>query len=217
MKQLNIPFLKIPGSVAGSPECSKFLDSLKREKISEICWPVYGYKPEVAFAIAHNGEAIFLKYYVAEKETRTAFTEINDPVYRDSCVEFFVSLDNGLHYYNLEFNSKGVCLAQYGSGRQDRNLLPESVISEIEKSTRRTSTGDGFYWELCLKIPQSVFCYDEPKNLTGKSVLGNFYKCGDDLEDPHFVVWNPISSEEPDFHLPEYFGRLSFASAPVSP
>ena len=36
----------------------------------------------------------------------------------------------------------------------------------------------------------------------------NFYKCGDETLHPHFGCWNPVVAEEPNFHLPEFFGTL---------
>ncbi len=38
----------------------------------------------------------------------------------------------------------------------------------------------------------------------------NFYKCGDELQTPHFLSWNPIEIEKPDFHRPDFFGTLRF-------
>ncbi|MCK7536290.1 MAG: carbohydrate-binding family 9-like protein [Marinilabiliales bacterium] len=43
-------------------------------------------------------------------------------------------------------------------------------------------------------------------SLAGKSFRANFYKCGDKLSNPHFVTWNPVGTEKPDYHRPEYFG-----------
>ena len=39
----------------------------------------------------------------------------------------------------------------------------------------------------------------------------NVYKCGDLLPVPHFISWNPITTESPDFHRPEFFGQMRFA------
>lgn len=44
----------------------------------------------------------------------------------------------------------------------------------------------------------------------GQNAGVNFYKCGDDLPKPHYLCWNPIKSETPDFHLPEFFGNAIF-------
>ena len=44
----------------------------------------------------------------------------------------------------------------------------------------------------------------------GKVMRANFYKCGDLTVHPHFLSWNPVTSEQPDFHRPCDFGELYF-------
>ncbi|WP_350005689.1 carbohydrate-binding family 9-like protein, partial [Phocaeicola dorei] len=46
--------------------------------------------------------------------------------------------------------------------------------------------------------------------LDGMVVRANFYKCGDELQKPHFLSWSPIKIEKPDFHRPDFFGLLEF-------
>ncbi|HEX8038127.1 MAG TPA: carbohydrate-binding family 9-like protein [Chryseosolibacter sp.] len=41
-------------------------------------------------------------------------------------------------------------------------------------------------------------------------VSKDFYKCGDNLPEPHFITWNDVKAPKPDFHLPEFFGRINF-------
>jgi hypothetical protein len=65
-------------------------------------------------------------------------------------------------------------------------------------------------WELSLVIPETVFLRNTIKTFDGLSVKGNFYKCGDKLKVPHFLSWNPIKSEKPNFHLSEFFGEVLF-------
>ena len=38
----------------------------------------------------------------------------------------------------------------------------------------------------------------------------NFYKCGDKQVEPHYLSWNPVLTDNPDFHRPEYFGKVIF-------
>ena len=38
----------------------------------------------------------------------------------------------------------------------------------------------------------------------------NCYKCGDCTVQPHYLAWNPPTSENPDFHRPQDFGALIF-------
>jgi hypothetical protein len=70
-------------------------------------------------------------------------------------------------------------------------------------------TGD-FEWELLLRIPVEVFIFDTISNLKATKATGNFYKCGDMTNEPHFVTWNPVKTEKPDYHRPEFFGNLLF-------
>src|SRR6056297_1531811 len=67
--------------------------------IQELNWKNYPYLPGVAFRIGHVGNGIWLKYYVAEKYILARETRTNGDVYKDSCVEFFISFDE-TNYYN---------------------------------------------------------------------------------------------------------------------
>ena len=49
----------------------------------------------------------------------------------------------------------------------------------------------------------------DPNNLPEK-LMGNFYKCADGTDSPHYVSWSPIKTEKPNFHCPEFFGELIF-------
>ena len=72
-----------------------------------VPWPAFSYQPEVSFSIAHDDQHIFLKYVVHEKSIKATTIDHNGPVWKDSCVEFFVSpADDGI-YYNFEFNCIG--------------------------------------------------------------------------------------------------------------
>ena len=100
--------------------------------INHMPWLLPGTKPQVSFKIAYCHDAIFLKFAVKEKSFKATYSNINDPVYKDSCVEFFISLDDSNnYYYNLEFNANGTAYAAYGS-RDKRHLLDESLIKEIK-------------------------------------------------------------------------------------
>ena len=55
-------------------------------------------------------------------------------------------------------------------------------------------------------IPLSILGLDTDHK--PEKLLGNFYKCGDATEMPHYLSWNPIQTERPDFHRPEFFGEL---------
>lgn len=196
-------------------DISDSLDRLEKNEVSHHLWPASAAKPDVRFTIAHHSDCIFLKYYVTESTLRAFCLKPNEPVYQDSCVEFFVSFKGDINYYNLEFNSLGTCLLGYGSGRNDRQLLPVDVITQIKhlaviQSASPSTATASYNWQLTLMIPIEVFSNSSISSLQGASAKANFYKCGDELPEPHFLAWNKIDAPSPDFHLPEFFGQLDF-------
>ncbi len=211
MKQLKVEQLENIDSTAEIKVVSFLMDRVKKNKLDQLPWEKYQYRPSVQFAIAYNTDAVFLKYYVTEKFIRATNSSINSAVWEDSCVEFFISFDDEKRYYNFEFNCIGTARVGYGPSKDERELLPGALISQIKYQTVIDNhTVNGIHWELALIIPKDLFCFTEITTLEGKKCRVNFYKCGDNLPAPHFIAWAGILSAEPDFHLPEFFGKLNF-------
>jgi hypothetical protein len=197
-------------------EISEKLDSQEGKlRIDTINWKEYGYKPEVVLAIACSDREILLKYYVTENYFKAEKTETNQMVCEDSCVEFFVSPEYDGIYYNFEFNGIGTCLLGSGTGRENSKRANPEIVSKIRRFASagnkpvRERVGE-FKWTITIAIPFEVFFHHKIKDLKGKTFRANFYKCGDMLTVPHYVTWNPIGTENPDYHQPEYFGSLKF-------
>lgn len=189
------------------------LDTMDKNNIGIAPWKPYEYKPIVDFSIGHNNKALFIKFNVEESAIQAKYRNINDPVYRDSCVELFLAVGNDACYYNFEFNLMGTCRAGYGAGRYNRELLPHDIINQIGRySVVRPFTDKerNIKWSLTLVIPIKVFHKHEITQLKGLQGKANFFKCGDDLPQVHFLSWTNIESETPNFHLPKYFGSIHF-------
>ncbi len=107
---------------------SHLMNFQEKHAIAVASWPEFDYKPEVSVSVAHGNDHLYLKYFVREDSIRAFYRNSNDPVYKDSCVEFFVSLDKKT-YYNFEFNSLSTCLAGFGPGRGSRSSVDDAVIS----------------------------------------------------------------------------------------
>jgi len=215
MNRLQIPSLSRLTSNMAIEDISAALDNLEKFNIDKAPWPAFSYVPAVKFSMAHNGHCLFLKYYVSENAVRARYRQTNDPVFKDSCVEFFIAFKGEQEYYNLEFNCLGTCMVGFGAGRANRQLLPEEVIQQIKRLAvmQKTTSADGEVlttWQLTLIIPVEVFCRHNFSSFQGMSGSVNFYKCGDELPQPHFLAWNNILADAPDFHLPEYFGKVQF-------
>jgi hypothetical protein len=170
---------------------------------------------EAGFAIRHDTTSIHLFYQVEEPQVRAVNTAYNSSVWEDSCVEFFIALDGDSSYYNFEINAIGTVLGAYGPDRHLRSHLPGSLLSQVKTSPSLghdpiENINQTTRWNMKVVIPIKVLQYTTLNNLSGAEGRGNFYKCGDRLEHPHYLSWKPVLTSSPDFHTPRYFGQLSF-------
>ena len=177
-------------------------------------WPKeFPYCPKMEFGIAHTGEEFLIHYCVEEQSVRAVAQKDNDNVWEDSCAEFFISPAADGLYYNIECNCAGTLLLGVGEGRNNRQLATPEITRQIDRwaSLGRTpfdTRDQPTRWELALRIPYTVFFRHNITSLDGLTLKGNFYKCGDKLPVPHFISWNPIGTPTPDFHCPQFFGKL---------
>lgn len=169
---------------------------------------------QVTVHAAHDGERLFLLYNVSGEKLRTVCTHDFDPVWQDSCVEFFVQRDNeSTLYCNFECNANGVLLASLHQNREESIKFSTdemasvfrhaSVIHRYEKNGNQVSD-----WSLYLEIPKNLLRFAPKESLSQKILRANFYKCGDLTNEPHFLTWSPISTPKPNFHVPQFFGQL---------
>lgn len=184
--------------------------------IDNVNWPeAFPYKPKVEFAFAHTGEALLLHYRVEEQSVRAVAQKDHEHIWEDACVEFFCMPAGDGIYYNVECNCTGKLLVAAGKDRHERKPAPVEVMKSIDRwaslgtepfDTRMEPTK----WELSLRLPIGTFFLHKLDSFDGLTASGNVYKCGDCLPVPHFISWNPIKTENPDFHRPDFFGQINF-------
>jgi hypothetical protein len=177
--------------------------------------------PEVEAKMAYDDENIYVIFRVADNYIKAVATAHQDPVCRDSCVEFFFTpgLDITEGYMNIETNCCGKMLFNFQQQRgvgivpvaaedlakiEIAHSLPyETIVQEIQTPT---------LWTIEYRIPISVIESYMPvqKPAEGVQWKGNFYKCADRTSMPHWLSWSFVDRPAPDFHRPEYFGILTF-------
>ncbi|MEL7588337.1 MAG: carbohydrate-binding family 9-like protein [Prolixibacteraceae bacterium] len=191
------------------------LNDFEPQTIDCINWEEFSYKPAVQFKITNDEQLIYLQFNVREKYIRAEETVVNGDVYKDSCVEFFISPRADGNYYNFEFNCAGVPHVAYGPDRHQRRKLPLEIIDQMKVKSSlghepfSERKGD-FEWKLNIEIPINCFIYEDLKSFAGLRARANFYKCGDGTSEPHYISWSPIETENPDFHQYSFFGNLLF-------
>ena len=176
--------------------------------------------PRVQAKLAYDVAALYVIFEVEDRFVRAIAENYQDPVYNDSCVEFFFTpgKDLSLGYFNLEVNCGGTALFHHQIRREVNQIpilkadfetlqiahtLPKIVHPEIKEAVN---------WVVEYRLPfgilSSYMPTDTPKS--GTIWRGNLYKCADGSSHPHWLTWSPIDTPTPDFHQPEYFGRLIF-------
>ena len=216
MKVVEVKKLKIKSSYPDLDEISAGLDRVKeRIHIDMINWKEFTYIPRTEVALSYSNRELFLKYYITEDYFKAEKTETNQMVCEDSCVEFFLSPEDDGIYYNLEFNGIGTILMGAGTARGNNSQADPVLVSKIRRLSSAGSIpfaerAGKIDWTLTIAIPFEVFFHHKVKELKGKFFRANFYKCGDMLSVPHYVTWNQVRTERPDYHQPAYFGILKF-------
>lgn len=171
--------------------------------ISEVNWKEYATYPETYFQIATIDNNICIKFTTKEANPLAVNNKDFQSVWEDSCVEFFCKVPSEEKYFNFEFNSNKACMASSRLGRDEDVKFLE--VQQMESISRKVIKNPN-EWSLTVMIPLSII---DPNLTTPCQLKGNFYKCGDKCEHPHFLSWNPISTPTPDFHCPSYFGTIN--------
>ena len=184
--------------------------------IDTVNWAEYPYRPDACFRIVATDRGFVINYRVTEESVAAVADGDCGHVWEDSCVEFFSCPTDDGTYYNVECNCVGTVLVAAGKDRNARTFAPREVLESIqrwsslgrENFTERLGGEDGVSWEVVLLVPYSVYFQHNIKSVEGRKFTANFYKCGDNLKTPHFLSWNPIGVENPDFHRPDFFGTV---------
>ena len=185
--------------------------------VSHYEWTRNGCRPRVEARLCWSARFLHVRFDVEEARVRARFTRFQDPVWKDSCVEFFVDAFPDLRrgYVNFEGNAIGAFLIAFGPDRGHRRPLAKAELRGFRAKSSLGTPVDGPVaggrWALAYRVPLGLF-----RALYGREVepghtsMANFYKCGDETEFPHYGAWSPVGTPRPDFHRPEFFGRLVF-------
>lgn len=216
LKTLTVKRLaQTPADAAGVPALLD-REGIAFQPIDSVNWArEYPYAPKAEFRVAYTDDALIVNYRVSEETVRAIAPHDNGHVWEDSCCEFFSVPANDGIYYNMECNCAGTLLVGCGAGREGRELAPQTVLDRVSRWSTLGRTPFEEHeapqmWQMALVIPFATYFKHHVTTLQGKRMRANFYKCGDLQKQPHFLSWNPISIEKPDFHRPDFFGELIF-------
>lgn len=165
------------------------------------------YRPNTYFkmGVVCSDLVATLKCY--EENPKAVFVNRDDPIYKDSCLEFFVApLEEKEEYINVEMNSNGAFLCEFGTGKYDRVFVSSLIDSSPIVDAFKGEDMNGAFWGVTVKLTNAFLreLY-KTENIDFKTVKANFYKCGDDCDVPHYLAFSPVTTLPPGFHNPECF------------
>ncbi len=178
--------------------------------------------PDARVKLLYTDERLYVRFDVKEDFIHAIHTDLQAWVCKDTCVEFFLSVD-GTNYINYEMNCIGVymcfkCRPVHQFERNPKGLkttdfmvrtsLPQGkAIPEPVKCPP-----EGYFVEFSIPFDflKGVFDCESPS--PGTAWKANFYKCGSEvLTKSHWGSWSKIEDDSMNFHTPEYFGDIVFA------
>ena len=180
-------------------------------------WPENDYFPKVQVRTYYSNDSLHVQFRTFEQSPTINYYQLNDPVCKDSCVEFFFQPNPAVdqRYLNFEINAAGTLLLGLGTDVRDLVFLTELDTDsfQIKPTIGLTDPESGqTYWELVFRVPFQFInsLFPDFRAESGAIMNGNFYKCGDETPSPHYLSWNRVTSETADFHRTSDFGQLVF-------
>ena len=163
---------------------------------------------------------VYVIFRVQDRYVKSKVTEYNGNVSGDSCVEFFFSPDasHPEYYFNLEVNAGGTPLIFYITKPWSGvTKLPDESIRQIEIAHSLPAVvdpeiSDPVTWTVEYRIPLKMLKQFSAVTTPAAGVTwrANFYKTGSATSNPHYYTWSPVTNPVPNFHLPAYFGQVTF-------
>jgi len=178
------------------------------------------FRPVTEAKMLYDATNVYVIFRVHDKFVKSTVTAYNGHVSGDSCVEFFFSPNSAEpgHYFNLEVNAGGTPLIFFITNpRTAFTKLTDTAINKIEiahslPKVVNPEITEGVTWTIEYRIPLGML--KQFTNVTmpnpGVTWRANFYKTGSSTSNPHYYTWSPVSNPEPNFHLPAYFGTITF-------
>ena len=157
-------------------------------------------------------EGLEVSLWCRETNPRALYHNPNDPVHTDSCMEAFLNCFPELPeygYIGLEMNANGASHCSFGTARHTRSYVVARGLPHPEVRVDRIELEGGSWWRATCLLRRTLLEALYERDCTfapGQRMRGNFYKCGDHTENPHWGSWAPV--EKVDFHVPQLFGDL---------
>lgn len=194
--------------------------SVKSVHLTHFMGKVPSFRPNVHVKMMYDEDNLYIIFKVKDQFVRSTIEKYNGPVSTEACVEFFFSPDINLpeRYFNLEINAGGTPLMAYHIyGQKEHQQVSVEDLKKIEIAHSLPGRIDKeidtpITWIIEYKLPVSMLekygSVTHPSD--GNIWYANFYKTASKGSNVHYITWSRVDNPEPNFHLPQFFGKLKF-------
>ena len=182
-------------------------------------WWKQGEKEPTVAKLLWDDDNLYVGFYCRDKHISGEVVQRHGPVSRDDCVEAFISpnVAKPRNYYGFEINVLGTMLnfirADWYKG--PFNTEPEGVRyrTSFHGLPVKHDSPEDDHWILELAIPFKNFEKDAPNTppRDGDTWRLNLNRAGGKTN-AQYSTWSPVSTEKPNFHVPEAFGTVRFVN-----
>ena len=171
----------------------------------------------------YDDTGLYVFFKVNDRYVRCEYSDYQDRVCRDSCVQFFVKPKADKPYFNLEMNCGGTLLFYQmedptmvnGYHKKytevEKSLADEMRIYHSMPQTVMPEIAAPVEWKVEYFVPFKLFEYylGPLGKIAGQTWRATLHKCADKSSHPHWATWAPIG-EVLSFHKPECFAPIRF-------
>ena len=184
-------------------------------------WWTGGKKEQTVAKLLWDDANLYVSFICEDAYIWAEYTQRDDPVSRDDCVEVFTAPDpdRPCAYFNIEMNVLGIFLDQFHPEgpevpvKEEWNGEDIRIATSIVGTLNNDSDTDE-YWILEAAIPFRNFAgaAKHTPPVPGDVWRLGLNRCGGKTN-PQYSQWSASRTKEPQFHSPNDFGRVIFSEA----
>ena len=177
-------------------------------------------KPQTNASLRLDEAGLHVSFCVHERQPLITATVQQEPmlmVCQDSAVELFLAFADSKEqattdfkpqlehclYINIEINAAGICYAKHGHSRKGRTAFtPDEIKSLNIEPVIDDAAGT---WQVSFVVPRELITKLATYDAFSEVFALNLYKISETKEHEHYIAYNKVEVEKPNFHLPEFF------------